>query len=146
MQFQVPQFIDVEDTIVGPLTWKQFVYLLAAGGSAFILTRVLPTWLGFIVAIPVVGFFLALAFYKINGRPFIYAIESAISYYIGARLYVWKQPKAHAKTSEEIAKEKQEKDTAEFEAFANVPKLTTSRLKDLSWSLDVLDLQKQKEK
>ncbi|TSC61742.1 MAG: SsrA-binding protein, partial [Parcubacteria group bacterium Athens0416_74] len=30
MQFQVPQFIEVEDKIVGPLTFKQFVFI--AGG------------------------------------------------------------------------------------------------------------------
>ncbi|TSC80302.1 MAG: hypothetical protein G01um101429_152 [Parcubacteria group bacterium Gr01-1014_29] len=32
-QFQVPQFIEVEDKIFGPLTTKQFFYLLGGGGT-----------------------------------------------------------------------------------------------------------------
>jgi hypothetical protein len=76
MQFQVPQFIDVEDKIVGPLSFKQFAYILAAGATAFIGVRVFPLWLGIPLALPLIGFFLALAFLKINGRPFIYAVES----------------------------------------------------------------------
>jgi hypothetical protein len=27
MQFRVPQFIDIEDKLFGPLTFKQFIYL-----------------------------------------------------------------------------------------------------------------------
>ena len=33
MRFEVPQFIEIEDKIFGPLTWKQFIYL--AGGAGF---------------------------------------------------------------------------------------------------------------
>jgi hypothetical protein len=71
MQFQVPQFIEVEDRIFGPLTFKQFVYLAGGLGAGYLLYRVLP----FIVAAPlimaIVGFAAALAFIKFNGRPFI---------------------------------------------------------------------------
>ncbi len=142
MQFQVPQFIDVEDKIIGPLSFKQFAYVLAAGGSAFICVRVLPLWIGLPLMLPIVAFFLALAFYKVNGRPFVLALESGIGFYLKNRLYVWQQPKPKKETAPE-PKKKPEDDLSNF---AYVPKLTTSRLKDLSWSLDVLDLQKTREK
>ena len=32
MQFAVPQFTDVEDKLIGPLTLKQFLMMLATGG------------------------------------------------------------------------------------------------------------------
>ena len=44
MQFQVPQFIEVEDKIFGPLTFKQFVYVLGGAGACYLLWRVLPIY------------------------------------------------------------------------------------------------------
>ena len=37
MQFNVPQFIDIEDKIIGPLTLKQFLFLVAGAGLLFVL-------------------------------------------------------------------------------------------------------------
>ena len=37
MQFQVPQFIDVENKIIGPLSLRQFLYLAGAGLISFML-------------------------------------------------------------------------------------------------------------
>ena len=42
MRFQVPQFIEVEDKIFGPLTFKQFVYVTGGVGLAVILFLFLP--------------------------------------------------------------------------------------------------------
>jgi hypothetical protein len=140
MQFQVPQFIDVEDKIIGPLSFKQFAYVLASAASAFICLRVLPIWFGGPLMIILISFFLALAFYKVNGRPFINALEAGIMFYFGSRLYVWKQPKAK---KEEAGKTK---DADDLSNFNYIPRLTNSRLKDLSWSLDVIDLEKRREK
>jgi hypothetical protein len=42
MEYQVPQFIEVEDKIFGPLTWKQFIYwvgVLASRSSSFCISR-----------------------------------------------------------------------------------------------------------
>ena len=48
MQFQVPQFIETEDKIVGPLTLRQFLYIGAAGLLSFLLFFVLKIWFWFI--------------------------------------------------------------------------------------------------
>lgn len=91
MQFQVPQFIDIEDKIIGPLTLKQFLYM--AGGLMILafLWLYLKLGLFIIVAIPIVLLSLALAFYKINGRPFIYFLGAFITYLTKPRLYLWKK-------------------------------------------------------
>jgi len=128
MKFQVPQFIEVEDKVIGPLSFKQFIYLAGGAGISFVLYIFLPL----IVAIPLiavaVALALALAFYKVNNKPFIFLLESAIRYFTGSRLYVWnKQPKTPTTQT------KQKEDLpATF-----VPKLSDSKLRDLSWSLDV---------
>lgn len=129
MRFHVPQFIEVEPKIFGPLTFKQFIYLIGGGALAFIGWTFLPRFLAYFIAIPLVGFALALAFYKVNGQPFINVLNNAIDYVSGAKLYIWKR----------VKKEKKEiQIPGAKEAMAiNLPKLTESKLKDLAWSLEI---------
>ena len=42
MQFQVPQFIEIEDKIFGPLTFKQFIYLAGGVGASIVLWLYIP--------------------------------------------------------------------------------------------------------
>jgi len=128
MQYQIPQFIEIEDKVVGPLTFRQFVYIAGAGGMSF----VLYLWLPFILALPLIAVALGLggtlAFYKINNRPFSHFIESALKYSVGSRLYVWKkEPK------KPTAKKEEERVSSEL----YIPKLSDSKLRDIAWSLDV---------
>lgn len=129
MQFQVPQFIEVEDKIFGPLTGRQFVYLAGGAGIVFVIWTLLPTFLAVIVVVPIAGLALALSFYKINNRPFIFVLESAFNYLTKNKLYIWqkrdRKPKAKAI------------DTERKESLIQVPKLSQSKLKDLAWSLDI---------
>ncbi len=134
MYFQVPQFIEIEDKLFGPLTFKQFIYLLGGGAAAFVLFKLLPDIIAFIIAIPIVGFALALAFYKINERPFIAIVESWIGYKLGTKLYTWKR-------REYVEPEK--KAVVEEEDLNFVPKVSQSKLREMSWSLDVLDTSKK---
>jgi len=132
MRYQVPQFIEIEDKIFGPLTLKQFIYLAGGGGLSLIFFSLLPLYLTVILSIPVLAFSFALAFYQVNGRPFIEAIEHAFFYILGHKLYLWKprQPKA---ATEKIAQ------IATSAVNLPVPKLSESKLKDLAWSLNIKD-------
>ncbi|MBT4722185.1 PrgI family protein [Candidatus Falkowbacteria bacterium] len=68
-QFPVPQFIDVEDTIMGPITVRQFVLLLVGALIAFVFYR-LFTFVVFLgTGLLDIGIVATLAFAKINGRP-----------------------------------------------------------------------------
>ncbi len=129
MRFQVPQFIDVEDKIFGPLTIKQFIYLAGGAGITIILFTLLPKFLAFLFSAPFIGLSLALAFYKPNNRPFVFALESMISYYFGDKLYVWRK----------IPKEIKETDTGGTSLTPEllVPNISGNKLKDMNWSLDV---------
>jgi hypothetical protein len=131
MRYQVPQFIEVEDKIFGPLTLKQFIYLAGGGGLCLIFFTLLPIYVAVVLAIPIVAFAAALAFYEVNGRPFIVVLEHGFSYLFGKKLYLWKQRPAGAA---EAAAPK----TA-APAVPLVPKLSDSKLKDLAWSLNIKD-------
>ena len=126
MQFQVPQFIEVEDKIFGPLTFKQFIYIGGGLGAAYILFRILP------IHLAVVGGLAAgLAFFQFNGRPFIVGLENGFYFLLRSKLYLWNNTrKKKAATPAPLA-------LARGAGEVYVPKLSESRLHELSWSLDI---------
>jgi len=133
MQFQVPQFIEVEDKIFGPLTFRQFLYLAGGAGLSFIFYVYLPIYISIFFIFPVVGLVLALTFYKHNGRDFIFLAESVFKYTFTKKLYLWQ--KADRPSLTQKAPMASAGATADF----NLPRLSESKLKELSWSLDIKD-------
>jgi hypothetical protein len=133
MQYQVPQFIEIEDKIFGPLTFKQFVYLAGGGGLCLLFFTLLPLYIAALCMLPVIALSLALAFYKVNDRPFIVVMEHAFGYFFGNKLYLWKQRDKKVTPIAPAAAAKAGLTTL------SVPKLSNSRLKDLSWSLNIKD-------
>jgi hypothetical protein len=91
MQFQVPQYIDVEDRIVGPLTLKQFFYIATGFLLIFVTFFVLATWLWLITSTIIAAASLALALVKYNGRPLLTITTAALRYYFNARVYAWQK-------------------------------------------------------
>lgn len=128
MRFQVPQYIEVEDKLFGSLTFKQFVYLAGSGGIVVATFSFFPKIIAFIISAPVVVLGLALAFYKVNNRPFILTLESFTRYITKGKLYIWR------KDEKKVIK----KSGAEEEnPMVYVPRLSNSKLKDMSWTLGV---------
>ena len=136
MQIKVPQFLEIEDKIFGPFTFKEFAYLTGGGGICFVFYRVLGIYIGFIPIALVAGLSLALTFYKPNNKPFVYMLEAGIQYLMQDKLYIWKR--------REVTAEDRKKMQTQAKKVAPNPvnKLTGSKLRDLAWSLDVLDLKK----
>lgn len=132
MQFQVPQFLDVEDKIIGPFTMKQFLYLAGGVGMGYLALRYIP-WVGFVIAIVFAAFGGSLAFYKINGKPLVFTIESGFNYIRSNRLYVWRR------------REKADQITLNLTGFVPAIRNTgrmpiaggASKLNELTWSLDI---------
>lgn len=93
MRFEVPQFIEIEDKIFGPLTWKQFVYVAGGFGLATVLFLTTPFFVFVLIGVPIAVLAAALAFYPINNRPFSVFLESAFNYLSGKKLYLWRQKK-----------------------------------------------------
>ena len=70
-QFVVPQFIDVEGKIIGPITTRQFVLMLGGGLIIFLLYRFAPFNI-FLIASAFTAFFVVVfGFVKVNGRPIV---------------------------------------------------------------------------
>ena len=131
MQFQVPQFIEVEDTIVGPFTFKQLIFLLGGAGLVYLTKQALPSLIAWPVMLILAVFTWALVFYKVNDRPFILALQAMAKYYMSSKLYLWN------KREKSIYREIAKKGAVIPEMMT--PTLSQNKLKELSWSLDIND-------
>lgn len=99
MRFEVPQFIEIEDKIFGPFTWRQFVYIAGGGGFGVMLYLLnLPFIILVLLGAPVIGLAAALAFYPVNNRPFSIFLESVVSYVTAKKLYLWKKRSVYTYT------------------------------------------------
>lgn len=131
MRFMVPQFIDVEDKIFGPLTFRQFVYLAGGAGLVFLSIKILPVFFGILLAIPLGAFAFALAFVRVNNKPFIDTVQAAFKYGLADKLYIWRHEKSTAKKPEKSANVETRKEL--------LPRISESKLHDIAWGLDVLE-------
>jgi hypothetical protein len=133
MQFQVPQFINVEDKIIGPLTLKQFLYILFGGIALFILYNLVNLFIFILLAIPIAALVYALAFIKIHKQPFINVIKNFLGFLKKPDFYVWKKPviktKAQEKQIPKIIKTVPAKKKIDLKA--------KKRLQELGWRIEI---------
>lgn len=88
-QFTVPQFIDVENKIIGPITTRQFLIILAAGIVAALSYRLFDFSLFLTITIIVLGLAIVFSFVRVNGRPFHFFILNVVQTLRRPRLRVW---------------------------------------------------------
>ena len=133
--FTVPQFIDVEDKIIGPITVRQFIICLFALGVLVLAWKLCSFGVFVVVGLFDFVIFFPLAFIKINGRPFHYFILNIIQTAKKPNLRIWNH-KNYLKdllSEEETGGEESQKVTKRT-AIKFHP--VTSRLKELSLIVD----------
>jgi len=128
-QFVVPQFIDVESKIIGPLTVRQFLTFLAGAGLMFVVFKLASFWLAAIENLFIFALTGLFAFFKINGRPFHYFLLNMIQTLRRPILKVWN------KETSAIKKKKEEK-KEEPPRIIIKKHVTASRLSELSLVVD----------
>lgn len=132
MQFHIPQYIDIEDKLFGPLTLKQAIYLAGGGGGIYLVWRIIPYIVVKGPIILVVALLTwALAFYPKEklGKPFIEILEAAFNYSMREKLYTWK------KTTKEVALGKEEVFVPSQPV--STPTVPSGKLSSASFNLDV---------
>jgi PrgI family protein len=90
MQFPVPQFTEVEDKIIGPLTIKQFGIIFAAGIVVFLgfsatKSILVAVFLFVLFGLPALG----LAFVQINGRPIYSSIGNFVKFFTSPKVLIF---------------------------------------------------------
>ncbi|MBI4435466.1 PrgI family protein [Candidatus Uhrbacteria bacterium] len=99
-QFVVPQFIDAEDRIFGPITARQFIILMVVFLVDFILFRLLSFVTFLLIGIPFLALGGVVAFVRINGAPFHYFFLNLIQTFKKPRLRVWSREYSDAELKE----------------------------------------------
>lgn len=112
MRFAVPQFTEYETKLVGPLSFRQFVFVAAAGVvcvALYFLTGKANLSLFLVLAIIVLGTGVSLAFLKINGQSLPTVLLNFIRFSIGSRFYIWKREGALITFSKNLEMKKEVK-------------------------------------
>ncbi len=130
MQFIVPQFIEIETKIIGPISVRQVIILLVSGGIIFLLYELLAST-AFIISSLFVGVLAGtFAFAKINSQPFHIFALNFIQTMKTPNLRVWNREIRPYKERVKKEKKKPPKPTV-------VKKdVTSSRLTELSLQVD----------
>src|SRR3989338_5870110 len=91
MKFQVPQFIEDEDKMIGGLlTLKQFLIIAGGAGVSFLIFFIANMFVWLFLTTIIGAIVISFAFIKIHGRPLPVVLFSALGYFWNPRLYLWK--------------------------------------------------------
>ncbi len=135
MQFTVPQFIERESKIFGPLTFTQFIYI-GSGGTVcllFYFTLAKTHFLLFLMATAIIMSLVgALAFLRISGRSLPTILKNFLFFSIGPKIYLWRRKNVPPRMIRKI-EEKAEPEGAEPSTLKLAEK---SQLRNLSNSLE----------
>lgn len=92
MRFTVPQFIERESPIAGPLTLKQLFFIGGAGIVCIILYFVISNFVLFILmSIVALGIGIAMAFLKISGFSIPTVLTNLLKFNISPKMYIWRK-------------------------------------------------------
>jgi len=89
MQFIVPQFIDMEPKIIGPLSLRQFFTLVIGGMVVAVERRYSDLAMFIVLVIPTAAIFVTFTFANINGVPFHYFLLNFIGALSRPFLRIW---------------------------------------------------------
>ena len=101
MRFTVPQFIEREAKIIGPLTFKQFIYVGSAGLACFIIYFSFSFDIFLMSCFFFGGIASAFAFLEIGGVPLSKFIWNFFKYSLSPKVYVWKKGELGGKNIQE---------------------------------------------
>ncbi|MBD3341882.1 MAG: hypothetical protein GF353_22445 [Candidatus Lokiarchaeota archaeon] len=145
MQYKVPQDVQREDTIIGPLTLKQLIILGVGGGIAYGIYVSLAKAYFIEIWLPPVGIIaaltLAFAFLKIHNLPFYMFLMNFIEHHMLPKKRFWIQRSAEPFISSfQKKKEKPKKEKPETK------KQKPKSIKELTKVLDTHGETTKKEK
>jgi hypothetical protein len=92
MLFNVPQFIDVEDKVAGPLTARQIFWMVGMGAVLFIVWTFFNTPTFFVLSIPIIILFALFAFYRPYNQSLLSFTINALMFLFRPKIYMWDRP------------------------------------------------------
>ena len=132
LQYNIPQFIDSEDKIIGPVTITQFASLIIGTVVLVFVYLLTPNTLIFaIIGTPIGAITIAFAFAKINGQGLATFLTNVITYVQRPSIYLWSREiisqKPIIKAPAEKKKHRKTIDNKEY---------NQNRVEEIAWTLD----------
>lgn len=93
MMFNVPQFIDVEDKVAGPLTAKQLFWMIGMFATILVVATLFPGPATYVIAVPIVIVFVLFAFYRPGGQPLLSYAVHGFFFLFRPKVLEWSRPK-----------------------------------------------------
>jgi len=112
MQFVVPKFIEQSVKVIGPFTFKQFIFVAIAGVLAIVFYIIMGSGhpMLFITVLIVLGAIaLALAFLKINGLPLSTVIFHSLKFSFAPKAFFFRKKAVSPSLISEIREEEEKK-------------------------------------
>ncbi|MFC1629956.1 PrgI family protein [Patescibacteria group bacterium] len=135
MEFPIPQFIEQAPKIVGPLTWRQFLFIGGAGAIVVFLFFIIKNFLIFIIlSILFVGAASMFAFVKVGGRNLLAVLGSFLTFSISSKLYIWQKKTARQKII--LEEKKLETPEKEVDKLSSLKMSKKSKLGNLSTQIE----------
>ncbi len=132
-QITVPQFIENEDRILGPITVRQFVIILVACAILFVAYKTTDLTAFIFVAVLVGGCAGVLGFVRINGQPFHFFLLNIARTASRPTLRVWRKDVRRVIRS---AKETKEEKASKTILPSEPARVTGHRLADIALIVD----------
>ncbi|MFA5047460.1 MAG: PrgI family protein [Patescibacteria group bacterium] len=90
-QITVPQFLDVEDKVFGPITVRQFAEIIVGGLLIFVFYRIFDFSLFIVSSLIIVAVVVLFAFVKIGGQSFHYFVLNFYQTFKNPKFKVWRK-------------------------------------------------------
>ena len=107
MRFTLPQFIEHEPKIVGPLTFKQFIFVGMAGAVCFVIYFSAPFYVFLIACVFLGTGALSLAFVKIGGRSLPVILVNFLKFNLTPKIYIWQKTEMPIKIVKKASKKRE---------------------------------------
>lgn len=135
MQFVVPQFIEVESKVIGPISVRQFIILLVTAGLVYVEFELFTFWIFAILGLITLALGGIIAFAKINSQPFHIFALSVIQTMRRPNLALWRRDVTEFREVKKSGK-KDKKDDKNNRSFQPKGNLTPSDIAELSLIVD----------
>lgn len=127
-RYVVPQFIDVEDKILGPITIRQFSIILVDALIMFIVFKLASLGLMLLINIPLLVIGIVFSFVRVNGQPFHYFMLNVLQTRSRPNVRIWNKELSDSELREYIKVEPPPPPVPK--PYKEAP--TTSRLSELT--------------
>lgn len=88
--YKVPQDVEADDKLIGPFSFRQFIYLIIVAMAGFAAWGLAQLFIGLvIIPLPIIIFFAALALPLKKDQPMEIYLAAIVSFYIKPRKRLW---------------------------------------------------------